>query len=149
MRGFYYTNFIAIATHREHSKLDIKWQELSDFYEKILFGPTILKRHRRPSLQSIIHAERHAWQHIITEMWDGISLSVSLLRLKNDTLWWTNELDYEMRTSQWPHQPSYQAGTGRRTATTHRNQLLYHNTPDRVSIDVSTPHLTTPTIDTD
>ncbi len=109
MRVFYYTTFMAIATHREHPNLDIKWQDLSDFYEKFLFGPTILKRHRRPSLQSIIHAERHAWQHIITEMWDGIPLSTSLRGLKSDTLWWTNELDYEQRTSQWPQQPSYQA----------------------------------------
>ena len=55
-RVFYYTTYIAIATHREHSNLDVKWQDLSDFYEKILFGPTILKRHRRPALQSIMLA---------------------------------------------------------------------------------------------
>lgn len=94
MRVFYTTLMMAISVHQEHTKLHVQWLDLKEFYEKFLFGPTIMKRNVPPSLAKLMLAERRAWQEIITLMWErDHTLGEALLKVRNDTLWWTNELE--------------------------------------------------------
>ena len=93
MRCWYHTLFMVLCVHRQFSQLHVEWELLSDFYEKFLFGPTLLKRNRPPSLRIIMIMERRAWQQIITWMYDGMSLTAAIQKIQGDSLWWTNELE--------------------------------------------------------
>ena len=113
MRVFYYTLFMAICVHQEHLNLQVPWQLLRDFYEKFLFGPTILKRKRPPSLRTLMIAERRAWQRIIIEMWEGKHLSEALKELQVDSLWWSNELESGRTEEPTPPTPYGRKGKGK------------------------------------
>ena len=95
-RLFYYSLMMVILCHPEHPNLMIPWEQLSDFYEEFLFGPTIAKRHNPPPLGRLVVAERKAWQLVIEKMWNrrpNFTLSAALAEVQGDGLWWINELE--------------------------------------------------------
>ena len=109
MRIWYTTLMMAICAHSEHPNLKVKWEDLRDFYEKFLFGSTVLRRRNAPPLGQVMIAERKAWQAISTLMWSNrATLGEALKEVRGDHLWWTNELDL-VRT----HAPPPAQGKGK------------------------------------
>jgi hypothetical protein len=102
MRIYYTTLMMVLCVHKEHTKLEIGWDQLKDFYEEFLFGNTIMKRNNPPSLVRLMIAERRAWQAVITLMWEkDMRLDAALHKVQSNVLWWTNEL--EIKRDSTPH----------------------------------------------
>jgi hypothetical protein len=93
-RIFYHSVVMAATQHQEHPRIQPDWGNIRDFYEEFLFGTRIAERRNPPSVSKLVYLERRAWQLIIEKMWEDKQKSVStaLQEVRDDTLWWTNEL---------------------------------------------------------
>ena len=93
-RIFYHSLMMTATQRNEHPRLQPEWEQLRDFYEKIIFGSRIAKRRTPPTVQKLVYIERHAWQLIIEKLWEDkhLSLPEALGDVQRDSLWWTNEL---------------------------------------------------------
>ena len=96
-RTLYTSTMMVLAVHPEHSELQVHWEDLKNYYEEFLFGPTMAKRHQPPSVYTLMLAERRAWQRVITLMWEKrrlrYTLGEALKVVRDDSLWWSNELE--------------------------------------------------------
>ncbi len=109
MRIFYY-----VLTKCIHASTS--WPVFADwdleiakaYWENFLFSDQVLKRRDRPSLATIMIAERKAWNEITLEIYrTNCTLRKAVENIMNRTLFWTNELNstpspYLRRSSPYP-----------------------------------------------
>ena len=93
-RIFYHSFMMAATQHQEHPRIQPDWEPLRDFYEEFLFGSRIAERRNPPTVAKLVYTERCVWQLIIEKMWEDKykTLPSALREIKDDSLWWTNEL---------------------------------------------------------
>ena len=113
MRVYCTSLFMVLCAHKEMDNLQLPWEDLRDFYEKILFGSMVLKRKRPPSLRVIMLAERRCWREVAMRIYNGTSLATALHDIRNDSLWWTNEFESSKQQVSTTRQPGSTKGKGK------------------------------------
>ena len=111
MRIFYY-----VLTKCIHASMswpvfkDWNLEAAKTYWENFIFSEQILKRRDRPSLATVMIAERKAWNEITLEIY---CTGCAVKRISNRTLFWTNEL--ASGSSSTPRRTSYNTSASRWT----------------------------------